>query len=116
MKSNSDTIEQAFSSLKILNITALYKFELNKLVYQMKQGTVPDAFQNFIHGLNHRYGTRSRNMGNFDVPHPKTERDKSSIKYQGAINWNSLPSALKTCSTSKEEFLASLKTHFLQNT
>ena len=114
MKSNDETVDEAFSSLQILNITALYRFEINKLVYQMKKGSVPDAFKNFIHSLNHRYGTRSRNMGNFDIPHPKTERDKCSIKYQGAINWNSLPSALKTC-TSKEDFLSSLKTHYLDN-
>ena len=114
MKSNSETIADAMSNLKILNIDNLYRFEVNKLVYQMKQGSVPDAFQNFINSINHRYGTRARNIGNFDVPHPNTERDKTSIKYQGAINWNSLPAALKACET-KQKFLDSLKTHYLEN-
>ena len=80
----------------------------------MKQGNVPDAFRNFIHSLNHRYGTQGRSVGNFDIPHPKTERDKTSIKYQGAINWNSLPNNLKVC-TDKEEFLDSLKIHLLEH-
>ena len=114
MKSNSETIADAMSSLKILSVDNLYKFEVNKLVYQMKQGSVPDAFQNFILGVNHRYGTRARNMGNFDVPHPNTERDKTSIKYQGAINWNSLPADIKASET-KKQFLDLLKTHFLEN-
>ena len=114
MKSNNETIAQSVSSLNILSIDNLYKFEVNKLVYQMKQGNVPDAFKNFIHSLNHRYGTRARNVGNFDIPHPKTERDKTSIKYQGAINWNSLPNNLKVC-TDKKEFLDSLKIHLLEH-
>ena len=114
MTSNNETIVQSFSSLNILSIDNLYKFEVIKLVYQMKQGNVPDAFRNFIHSLNHKYGTRGRNVGNFDIPHPKTERDKTSIKYQGAINWNSLPNNLKVC-TDKEEFLDSLKIHLLEH-
>ena len=42
------------------------------------------------------------------------QRDKTSIKYQGAINWNSLPVSLKSCS-SKEKFLGLLKDFFLDN-
>ena len=36
MTSNNETIAQSFSSLNILGIDNLYKFEVIKLVYQMK--------------------------------------------------------------------------------
>ena len=114
MKNIDETLEQAFSSLKILNINNLFKFEVNKLVFLMQHGSVPDAFKDFIHSINHTYGTRSRNAGNLDIPRPNTERDKTSIKYQGAMNWNSLPVSLKLCS-SKEKFLGLLKDFFLDN-
>ena len=68
MKDRNETIDQAYSSLKILSIDNLYKFEVNKLVYQMQQGCIPHAFENFIHKSNHTYGTRSRCMGNIDIP------------------------------------------------
>ena len=114
MKCYNETLQQAFSSLKILDINSLYKFEIGKLVFQMRQGSVPDAFKNFIQNINHTYGTRSRNVGNLEVPHPETERDKTSVKYQGAINWNSLPTSLKSC-TSKEQFVVLLKAYFLES-
>ena len=112
MKNRNESISQGFFSLEILDIQSLYKYELIKLIFKMRNGVTPNAFKNFIHRTNHRFGTRSRNLGDYVLPHPNTERDKSSIKYQGAICWNSLPPHLKKC-TNKIKFLQLLKSHLL---
>ena len=114
MKDSNESLSHAFSNLGILSIPNLYKFEVIKLVYNIRNGASPTAFKDFIHILNHSHGTRSRIMGNYNIPQPNTERDKTSIKYQGAISWNSLPTELKTCSN-KIKFLESLKLHLLQS-
>ena len=80
----------------------------------MRNGVTPNAFKDFINCVNHRYGTRSRNIGNYDIPQPSTERDKTSIRYQGAILWNSLPAELKSC-TSKVKFFDTLKSHLIES-
>ena len=112
MKNSNESISQGYSSLKILDICGLYKYELIKLVFNMRNGVVPNVFKNFIHRTNHQFGTRSRNLGDYIVPHPNTERDKSSITYQGAVCWNSLPPHLKKC-TNKIKFFKLLKSHLL---
>ena len=114
MKNSNESISQGYSSLKILDICGLYKYELIKLVFNMRNGVVPNAFKNFIYRTNHQFGTRSRALGDYDIPHPRTERDKCSIKYQGAVCWNSLPPDLKKC-TNKNKFLQLLKTHLLHS-
>ena len=114
MKNGNESISQGFSSLEILDIQSLYKYELIKLIFKMRNDIVPNAFKGFIHRTNHQFGTRSRALGDYDIPHPRTERDKCSIKYQGAVCWNSLPPDLKKC-TNKNKFLQLLKTHLLHS-
>ena len=112
MKDSNETNSQAYSSLGILNIPNLYKYEIIKLVFNMRNGVTPNAFKNFINCIDHKYGTRSRNIGNYNIPQPNTQRDKTSIKYQGATIWNTLPVDLKKC-TIKSKFFDSLKSHLL---
>ena len=114
MKNGNESISQGFCSLKILDIQSLYKYELLKLIFKMRNGASPNAFKSFIQRTNHRFGTRSRNLGDYVIPHPNTERDKSSMKYQGVVCWNSLPPHLKKC-TNKIKFLELLKSHLLHS-
>ena len=114
MKDSHESTTQALSNLGILNIPNLYKFELIKLVFNIRNGVAPKVFKTFINTINHSHGTRSRNLGNYNVPQPNTERDKTSIKYQCATCWNSLPSELKSCNI-KTKFLESLKKHLLDS-
>ena len=114
MKDPNESIPQALSNMGILSIPTLYKFEIIKQVYNIRNGTAPNVFKNYIHILNHTHGTRSRILENYNIPQPNTERDKKSIKYQGAISWNSLPAELKTCSN-KSKFFESLKAHLIES-
>ena len=114
MKDPNESISQALSNMGILSIPTLYKFEIIKQVYNIRNGTAPNVFKNYIHILNHTHGTRSRILENYNIPQPNTERDKKSIKYQGAISWNSLPAELKTCSN-KSKFFESLKAHLIES-
>ena len=108
LKRNGETLQQTQSRLQIFGINNLYKFEINKLVYLIQKGLAPDAFTDFFPSISHRYGTRSRNRGDLDLPHPSTERDKTALKYQGVMHWNSLPIYLRSHDT-RDQFLASLK-------
>ena len=112
LKRNEESLHQTQSRLQIFNIHNLYKFEINKLVYLIQKGPAPDAFTDFFPSISHRYGTRSRNRGDLDLPRPNTERDKTALRYQGAIHWNSLPLDLKSHNT-RDQFLASLKTFLI---
>ena len=112
MKLNDESISQTLTRLEILNFASLHKYELIKLVFIMRNGNIPNVFKNFIHRTNHRIGTRSRNLGDYEIPHPGNERDKTSIRYQGAVFWNSLPPNLKKC-TNKIKFLKLLKSHLV---
>ena len=114
MKNSNETISHAYFRLKILNIHSLYKYEIIKLVYKMRCNVIPKVFKDFVHIPQHRYGTRSRIEGNYEIPQPNTERDKTSIKYQGSISWNSLPADLKNCNN-KNKFFELLKVHLLES-
>lgn len=47
--------------------------------------------------LENKRWNRSNDTHTMKVPHPRSEKIKKSIIYQGPYMWNSLPSSLKNC-------------------
>ena len=95
MKLESESTSEALTSLNILSIPNLHKFELTKFVHLIKMGKVPDSFANAVHSIAHTHNTRSRAGGNLALSQPRTDKGKTTIDYKGAKAWNSLPIPLK---------------------
>ena len=114
MKSNEESLEQAYKNLKILTIENLHKAELAKFVHLAQQGKVPRIFNEVVQEISHCHNTRARAEGNLIVPHPRTERSKTSVKYKGPKYWNELPQTIKQIVHTRN-FVYELKKILLQN-
>ena len=54
-------------------------------------------------------------MGNLRIPDSETSLAKKSIRYRGALSWNSLPNHLKTNMGEAWKFKKQLKTWVKEN-
>ena len=61
----------------------------------------------------HDRSTRSVTHQNLQVPKPKVEHFRNSFRYRGAVQWNSLPTELKSA-TSADLFKYKYKRHFFK--
>ena len=114
MKSSEETVAQAYKNLKILTLENLHKTELAKFVHLAKLGKVPRIFTEVVQEISHSHNTRARAEGNLILPHPRTERSKSSVRYKGPKYWNELPQTIKQIVHTKT-FVYELKKILLQN-
>ena len=71
--------------------TAILMF---KIVHEIAPKRLTDLFVYSKH--THNVSTRSSISDNFQIPEPNYEFYRNSLKYQGSLLWNSLPTQLKT--------------------
>ena len=64
-----------------------------KIIHEIAPKRLIDSF--ILSRYTHDLPTRSSVNGNLQLPRPNCEIFKCSLKYQGAILWNGLPSNLK---------------------
>lgn len=95
-----------FKELQIMKLDDIYKAESLKFVYDCINSNVKSAISFKAVRNVHNFNIRTKTL--LRPPKPKTELDKRSISYLGCINWNELPSTIKT-STSKIAFKSQLK-------
>ena len=64
------------------------------IVYKFTHGLGPDYLQDrFVNRVSNYFLRDSSNK--FDVPLPRTNYLKNSVRYSGAVLWNGLPSTLR---------------------
>ena len=88
------------NQLRLQNVESRRNYFTATLMYKITHEIAPkrliDSFT-FTRDT-HELSTRSSHNNMIQVPEPKLEIFKNSLKYQGPILWNSLPPQLKTAS------------------
>ena len=84
-----------FSSLKILRLNDMYKYQAAIFMYLCTKQLLPQSLLELFSFNNqvHNYNTRS--ASNFHIPLSRTSFYQRSIIYNGPILWNSLPCAIR---------------------
>ena len=97
-----------FTSLKLLNIYELNLYFTALFMYSYFHDNLPMFYKDYFTTNNkiHTYNTRS--ASNIHITYKRTNYGKLSLKYRGAVVWNSLPDDLKK-SNSYRTFKKSLK-------
>ena len=82
------------------------------LMYKINNGLAPSYLSRHFKTVNskHDYNLRGSQI-NCCTPHPSTNFLKSSIAYNGAVLWNSLPESIRLCAT-LNSFKASVTSFF----
>ena len=94
---NDDT-KPLFQSLKILNIYQLNTYLTAVFVYSYYHYKLPAFFNNFFitnDALHSNNSHNTRSMSQIQIEFNRTNYGKFSIRYRGAVVWNSLPSEIR---------------------
>lgn len=85
-----------YYTAKCLKLSDLYKYYLAQFFYKMKNNFIPISFQPYIN-INTDYNLRSNILHNFTK---LSSRQKHAF-IAGPIIWNSLPTLIKSLSSTK---------------
>lgn len=104
-----------FISLKVLNIYELNMYFTALFMYSYFDDKPPMFYRGYFTTNNkiHSYDTRIASNISIHFTYKRTNYGTFSLKYQGAIVWNSLPANIKE-SKSYKTFKNSLKTYIQQ--
>ena len=91
---NDDT-RPLFESLKILNIHQLNTYLRAVFMYSYYHDKLPAFFNNFFITNNALHSHNTRSVSQIHIEFNRTNYGKFSIRYRGAIVWNSLPSEIR---------------------
>ena len=61
-----------------------YFYEVSKFMHGVYHGQIPDAFDDYFVNINHSHNTRHRHVQLYNLPQPRTERGKRSLKGRSA--------------------------------
>ena len=75
------------------SINSMYKRKLLTFMYQVYKSELPDNIIRLFSGSNCCYDLR--NSIKFEVPRFNLEVGRNSLRYRGALFWNSIPDNLK---------------------
>ena len=105
---------ELYKSLKVLNISNLYKYQAYKFMYTwLNSGSffyLNDEKTNFLRDTH--VNTRDSNL--LKLPQPKTELEKRCITYKSIKLWNSLPEHIKKLKN-KKTFIKLIKKNIIEN-
>ena len=78
-------------------------------MFRWYSGALPTLFSTFfVYNRNvYQYGTRQKDM--FHVPQVKTDLGKASVRYKGAVLWNTVLKLGFSVDTSEAVFVKNLK-------
>jgi hypothetical protein len=115
--SNDYTCDTKTLFQKHNNIMSLHErieFQTATLTYKCLFDNVPNYLKNFFRfaGNDHNYNLRNNGIC-LVVPKPKTEIQRKSFRYVGAVAWNELPISVKT-SPNTNCFKKNLKQYIYQ--
>ena len=88
-----------YSKLKILKVCDIYKLELGKLMYMVRNTQRYPKMRGELDRLawTHCFATRSTNT--FRLPYARVNTDHNSTLFAAVSLWNDLPNYIKQCST-----------------
>ena len=100
-----------FLSLNSLTIYELNSYLLALFMYSYLRRQLPLSFSDYFSENNtiHPYNTRSANKVYIKYERPNYRR--FSVRYRGAMIWNSLPNSLKEIKSSIIEMFCSTEIH-----
>ena len=104
---NSHT-KPLFTQHNLLNITQLRFMQTCEFMYRYHNNLLPPSFSSYFNQLPHTINVRNKH--DYRSIYARTNIRKMSIRYQGPLLWNSLPSSIRT-SPCHRHFRHSLRAH-----
>ncbi len=98
--------------LNILLINDIYKLYILKFVYKHQNNNLPNIFNHYFILNNNIHNHRTRQSNAIHIKQTSNKKGKDTIKYQGAVLWNSIPDAIRKAQTIKT-FSKKIKKHLL---
>ena len=103
-----------FNNLRILTVYDIFKLELLKFVFDSLRKLNPVQFHSFFNYTNDNVNTASVRDFKLNPPQVRTTTyGLESLKYKGAVLWNSIPLSIRSA-TSKKQFSNKLKNLFIK--
>ena len=103
-----------FESLEILNIFELNTYLTAVFMYSYYHDKLPAFFNNFFITNDNLHSYNTRSVRQIHIEFNRTNYGKFSMRYRGAIVWNSLPSEIRKIN-SYNLFKKSLKLYVQNN-
>ena len=88
-----------FKDLQILKFNCIYRFHISKILFQVKNNLLPQAFTSMFSLNNQLHCYYTRTSKQFHIPKLRTNIKKFSISYQGPKIFNSLPTDIQFSNT-----------------
>ena len=105
---------EIYSSLGILRVKQIYKFELGKLIFNALYCNKYRNFRNVINGLSWGHNFNTRRINAFRLPYTRVNTDHASVLFASVAQWNSFPLEIRS-SSSLHVFKRSLIEYLIQN-
>ena len=100
--------------LDILKVKDIYKYQIQKFVYESLNKTCIVQFHDYYSYNNNVHQMNTRQQNRLKSTRPKTKFGENSLKYYGAVLWNSLDSNIQL-SKSLNTFKRALRHSIIQN-
>jgi len=97
----SSDISQKFKELNILNINELFFLESCKFMHKVYNKKMPGSFDEYFMDIDHNHDTRNRHRLQYQLPNPKLNLGKKSVKYFGIKIWSKLDQQTKNVENKK---------------
>ncbi len=101
-----------FRNYKLLNVNDTYELELGTFMYKHFTKQLPEAFQNYFVMQRNLHKYHTRNNGDYEIPHAKTEFAHKTIRIAGPKKWNSLDKYIKAANSVKH-FKSQMKNNII---
>ena len=88
-----------FKDLQILKFNFIYRFHISKILFQVKNNLLPQAFTSMFSLNNQLHCYFKRTSKQFHIPKLRTNIKKISISYWGPKIFNSLPTDIQFSNT-----------------
>ena len=92
-------LKPLYLKLKLLNMSNITKLETIKFMYKLRNKLLPKCLQNFFEqpAKLHSHSTRFASGNNYSINRFNKSKSQCSIRYQGPVLWNDLPTKIKYC-------------------
>ena len=85
-----ESTDPLFSKLEIMKFPDLNLLLTSRFMFRLNRGDVPDIFSNFFTCNTDVHGYSTRQQHHLHVPCERSKLRQFSIRYRGAIVWNSI--------------------------
>ena len=102
------------SNLDILKVKDIYKYQIQKFVYESLSKTCIPQFHNYYRYVNNVHQINTRQHNHLHRARVKTKYGEHSLKYYGAGLWNTLNRNIKVSET-LDTFKKALRQSIIDN-